>query len=114
MKKIIAPVLLSFLFQSCYTYKTINLANLESEKNYIVELKEGATVNALYKESSTDSLTFVINTNTVQIPINKIETIKQEKVSVLKLVGGGVLVTAGIIILINDAPKSQFMGTDID
>lgn len=114
MKKIIALVLISLFFQSCYTYKTISLANLESEKNYIVELKEGATVNALYKNSATDSITFVINTNTVQIPINKIENIKQEKVSVLKLVGGGVLFTAGVLILINDAPKSYTLDTDMD
>lgn len=114
MKKIISLVLISFFLQSCYTYKTINLANLEREKNYIVKLKEGTTINAQYKEISTDSITLIINTNTVKFPISKIENIKKEKVSVLKLLGGGVLFTAGVFILINDAPKSEFPGTAIE
>lgn len=113
MKKTIACFLLiTFLFQSCYTYKTVTTAQLLPKKNYVVKIKKGTIFNAEFKEIYKDSLTLLINNNTVKIPITEIEEIKREKASALKLVGGGILFTAGILFLINDAPKSTFLGTD--
>ena len=33
MKKLILPLLFSFLFQSCFSYKSVNFDDIKNEKN---------------------------------------------------------------------------------
>lgn len=99
MKKIILFLcLISLLFQSCYTYKTVDL-----QKDKIVENKkyrlylEGSvmkkvTVNAV----SDNSITVFDNRHRlVQIPFSEIKVIKKRRLSI----GKTVAFTAGTIVV---------------
>jgi len=107
MKKVLLIIFISIIFQSCHTYKSISIDEVRVGKNYVVKLKEGRTFNAKCKKTFTDSVLLTINKTTVKFPKSKIESIKRDKISSIKLIGGGLLFTTGIIILINDTNKDQ-------
>ena len=86
MQKAVAfIILLSFLFQSCYSYKVIDKnSTLAIEKKY--KIKQGTKYEKVLLLSSTDSSITVKNHKNLQntIPKKEIQTIKKRRFSVAK------------------------------
>jgi hypothetical protein len=98
---IIYLIVISFLFQSCYTYRAIDLkdTSLVVGKNYKIRQDTKFVKSKL--EIVNDSAITVLEGNTHKdIPITKIKEIKEAKFSTLKTVGlvlGVALVAVGVI-----------------
>lgn len=94
-------ILISFLFQSCYTYRTIDLkdSSLVVGKNYKIRQDTKFVKSKL--ELVSDSTIKVKEGNIHNdIPISKIKEIKESKFSTLKTVGlvlGIGLVVVGVV-----------------
>ncbi len=94
-------ILISFLFQSCYTYRTIDLkdSSLVVGKNY--KIRQDIKFVKSKLELVNDSTITVMEGNIHNdIPISKIKEIKESKFSALKTVGlvlGIGLVLVGVI-----------------
>jgi hypothetical protein len=106
---IIYLIAISFLFQSCYTYKAIDLKDdaLFSGRNYkISQTNKSEKVKLLFVNDST----LVVSKNDIQknIPISKITEIKEEKFSTPKTLG--LLATLGLttIIVVGIIAMSDF------
>jgi hypothetical protein len=94
-------IIISFLFQSCYTYRTIDLkdSSLVVGKNY--KIRQDIKFVKSKLELVNDSTITVMEGNIHNdIPISKIKEIKESKFSALKTVGlvlGIGLVLVGVI-----------------
>lgn len=97
---IIYLIVISFLFQSCYTYRAIDLKDtpLVVGKNYKIRQDTKFVKSKL--ELVNDSIIMVAEGNVVRdIPISEIKEIREAKFSTLKTVGlvlGVGLIAAGI------------------
>nr|WP_297916377.1 hypothetical protein [uncultured Allomuricauda sp.] len=98
-----------FLVQSCHTYKTVETREIKEEKIYSFQLTEGKKLVARCKKIYPDSFLFEINRNLVKVPKNKIESVEQKKVSVVKLLGGAVLTTGAAILILENGTKPVFV-----
>lgn len=80
-------LVVSFLLQSCYSYKTIDLKQtpLIVGKKYKIE-QEVKFVKATLKTLNDSTTTFLVGKFEKQIPITNIKKIKVKKFSVLKTV----------------------------
>ena len=108
MKKLLFLLAFSILFQSCYSYKSIDYNNIETEK------KQKLEVLMLNKRSmkgqlvSKNEKTIILQTKDGQgtIPVEEIYAVKVRKFSFLKSAGltagtfvGAVLIGIGILVL---------------
>jgi len=102
MKKALIITASLFLLQSCYTYKSTTFNNMKVGKNYIIAHKNsGKKTEARYVSSFSDTILVKINGAVVKFPVNKIQSIKRKKISVLVLASGIAAGTVGIAILLN-------------
>ena len=96
MKKL--PLLLSFLilFQSCYSYKTVNYNSIPIEKKQKVEVKGvgGTNIKGTLVSKNEQILTLDNNGQLQKIPVSEIYEVKVRKFSILKSFG---LVTSILI-----------------
>ena len=86
MKK--RSLLLSFiiLFQSCFSYKTVNYDSIPIEKKQKVEVKGIGGTNIKGTLVSKNEQTLILNTNgqLQKIPVSEIYEVKVRKFSILK------------------------------
>jgi hypothetical protein len=98
---IIYLIVISFLFQSCYTYRTIDLkdTSLVVGKNYKIR-QDTKFVKSKLNSVNDSTITVLEDYTYKSISISKIKEIQEGKISTLKTVGlilGVGLVVVGII-----------------
>ncbi len=107
MKKLLYVLVFSLLLQSCYSYKTVSLNETKTGKKYEIQMTKGQKVEGKLVGESEENISLYFNENTVEFPKDKIASIKRKKTSVIFIAAIVAAVTAGVIILINDAPVSD-------
>lgn len=92
---IIYFVIISFLFQSCYTYKTIDLkeAPLIVGKKYKIR-QESKFIKVELKSANDTIAAFSDNNQAINIPITEFQEIQEKKISPLKTIG--LVLTIGV------------------
>ena len=106
MKKLILLLLFSFLFQSCFSYKSLNFNDIKNEKKQKFKVSKLDKTNIKGRLVSIDENVMILeNRNGNQtINENEIYDVKVRKFSILKLATGivgtyGALVVIGILAL---------------
>jgi len=106
MKKLLILLLFSFLFQSCFSYKSVNFNDIKNEKKQKYEVLKLDKTNIKGRLVSIDENVMILeNRNGNQtINENEIYDVKVRKFSILKLATGivgtyGAFVVIGILAL---------------
>ena len=106
MKKIFLLLLFSFLFQSCFSYKSVNFDDIKNEKKQKFEVSKLDKTNIKGRLVYIDENMMILeNRNGNQtINENEIYDVKVRKFSIIKLATGivgtyGALVVIGILAL---------------
>ena len=106
MKKIFLLLLFSFLFQSCFSYKSVNFDDIKNEKKQKFDVSKLDKTNIKGRLVSIDENEMILeNRNGNQtINENEIYDVKVRKFSILKLATGivgtyGAFVVIGILAL---------------
>ena len=106
MKKLLLLLLFSFLFQSCFTYKSVNFNDIKNEKKQKYEVLKLDKTNIKGRLVSIDENVMILeNRNGNQtINENEIYDVKVRKFSILKLATGivgtyGAFVVIGVLAL---------------
>ena len=106
MKKLLLLLLFSFLFQSCFTYKSVNFNDIKNEKKQKFEVSKLDKTNIKGRLVSIDENVMILeNRNGNQtINENEIYDVRVRKFSIIKLATGivgtyGALVVIGILAL---------------
>jgi hypothetical protein len=89
MKKLLFLLSFSILFQSCYSYKSIDYKNIETEKKQKFEIKGAGGTYSEGRLVSKNEKTIVLENKerTQTIPIEDIYDVKVRKFSFLKTIG---------------------------
>ncbi len=106
MKKLLILLLFSFLFQSCFSYKSVNFNDIKNEKKQKYEVLKLDKTNIKGRLVSIDENVMILeNRNGNQtINENEIYDVKVRKFSILKLATGivgtyGAFVVIGVLAL---------------
>jgi|TARA_B100001250_G_C19406158_1_gene616932 hypothetical protein len=106
MNKLSLLLLISFLFQSCYSYKSVSFDDIKNEKKQKFEVSKLDKTNIKGRLVSIDENVMILeNRNGNQtISENEIYDVKVRKFSIIKLATGvvgtyGALVVIGILAL---------------
>ena len=106
MKKLLLLLLFSFLFQSCFSYKSVNFNDIKNEKKQKFEVFKIDKTNIKGRLVSIDENVMILqNRNGNQtINENEIYDVKVRKFSILKLATGivgtyGAFVVIGVLAL---------------
>ena len=106
MKKLILLLLFSFLFQSCFSYKSVNFNDIKNEKKQKFKVSKLDKTNIKGRLVSIDENVMILeNRNGNQtINENEIYDVKVRKFSIIKLATGivgtyGALFVIGILAL---------------
>ena len=94
MKKLLFLLSFSILFQSCYSYKSIDYSTIEIDKNQILEVLRLNKTSVKGRLVSKNEKTIILQTKYGQgeIPMEEVYNVKVKEFSLLK--------TAGFIALI--------------
>ena len=110
MKKLLPILILSFLFQSCFSYKSVNFNDIKNEKKQKFEVSKLDKTNIKGRLVSIDENEMILeNRNGNQtINENEIYDVKVRKFSILKLATGivgtyGAFVVIGVLALVSFA-----------
>ena len=110
MKKLILLLLFSFLFQSCFSYKSLNFNDIKNEKKQKFKVSKLDKTNIKGRLVSIDENVMILeNRNGNQtVNENEIYDIKVRKFSILKLATGivgtyGAFVVIGVLALVSFA-----------
>ncbi len=109
MKKLILLLLFSFLFQSCFSYKSVNFNDIKNEKKQKFEVLKLDKTNIKGRLVSIDENVMILeNRNGNQtVNENEIYDIKVRKFSILKL-ATGIVGTYGAFIVIGVLALASF------
>ena len=109
MKKLILLLLFSFLFQSCFSYKSVNFNDIKNEKKQKFEVSKLDKTNIKGRLVSIDENVMILeNRNGNQtVNENEIYDIKVRKFSILKL-ATGIVGTYGAFIVIGVLALASF------
>ena len=109
MKKLILLLLFSFLFQSCFSYKSVNFNDIKNEKKQKFEVSKLDKTNIKGRLVSIDENVMILeNRNGNQtINENEIYDVKVRKFSILKL-ATGIVGTYGAFIVIGVLALASF------
>ena len=109
MKKLILLLLFSFLFQSCFSYKSLNFNDIKNEKKQKFEVSKLDKTNIKGRLVSIDENVMILeNRNGNQtINENEIYYVKVRKFSILKL-ATGIVGTYGAFIVIGVLALASF------
>jgi hypothetical protein len=106
MKKLLILLLFSFLFQSCFSYKSVNFNDIKNKKKQKFEVSKLDKTNIKGRLVSIDENAMILeNRNGNQtINENEIYDVKVRKFSILKLATGivgtyGAFVVIGVLAL---------------
>ena len=109
MKKLILLLLFSFLFQSCFSYKSVNFNDIKNEKKQKFEVSKLDKTNIKGRLVFIDENAMILeNRNGNQtINENEIYDVKVRKFSILKL-ATGIVGTYGAFIVIGVLALASF------
>ena len=109
MKKLLLLLLFSFLFQSCFTYKSVNFNDIKNEKKQKFEVSKLDKTNIKGRLVFIDENAMILeNRNGNQtINENEIYDVKVRKFSILKL-ATGIVGTYGAFIVIGVLALASF------
>ena len=109
MKKLFILLLFSFLFQSCFSYKSVNFNDIKNEKKQKFEVLKLDKTNIKGRLVSIDENVMILeNRNGNQtINENEIYDVKVRKFSILKL-ATGIVGTYGAFIVIGVLALASF------
>ena len=109
MKKLLLLLLFTFLFQSCFSYKSVNFNDIKNEKKQKFEVLKLDKTNIKGRLVSIDeNLMILENRNGNQtVNENEIYDIKVRKFSILKL-ATGIVGTYGAFIVIGVLALASF------
>ncbi len=109
MKKLLLLLLFSFLFQSCFSYKSVNFNDIKNEKKQKFEVSKLDKTNIKGRLVSIDENAMILeNRNGNQtINENEIYDVKVRKFSILKL-ATGIVGTYGAFIVIGVLALASF------
>ena len=106
MKKLLLILLFSFLFQSCFTYKSVNFNDIKNEKKQKFEVFKIDKTNIKGRLVSIDENVMILENRKGNQTINENEIydVKVRKFSILKLATGivgtyGAFVVIGVLAL---------------
>ena len=106
MKKLILLLLFSFLFQSCFSYKSVNFNDIKNEKKQKFEVSKLDKTNIKGRLVSIDENVMILENRkgSQTINENEIYDVKVRKFSIIKLATGivgtyGAFVVIGILAL---------------
>ena len=106
MKKLILLLLFSFLFQSCFSYKSVNFNDIKNEKKQKFEVLKLDKTNIKGRLVSIDENVMILENRkgSQTINENEIYDVKVRKFSIIKLATGivgtyGAFVVIGILAL---------------
>lgn len=101
MKKLSILLLLCVLFQSCISYKTVNLNNdpIKLSKKYKIVLTNLMKVEGRVIAMTKDTLLLSKENQKIKIPTSSIYDIKERKFSFLKTVAAGAGVYIGVAVI---------------
>ena len=99
MKNFSSLLLFLILFQSCFSYKTVDFNSIPIEKKQKVEVKgvEGTYIKGTFVSKNEQILTLDNNGQLQKIPVSEIYEVKVRKFSILK--SSGVLVSSVTAVL---------------
>ena len=109
MKKLFLLFLISFLFQSCFSYKSVNFNDIKNEKKQKFEVSKLDKTNIKGRLVSIDENEMILeNRNGNQtINENEIYDVKVRKFSILKL-ATGIIGTYGAFVVIGVLALASF------
>ena len=109
MKKLLILLLFSFLFQSCFSYKSVNFNDIKNEKKQKYEVLKLDKTNIKGRLVSIDENVMILeNRNGNQtINENEIYDVKVRKFSILKL-ATGIVGTYGAFVIIGVLALASF------
>tara|TARA_X000000368_G_scaffold18851_1_gene14916 strand:+ start:2029 stop:2364 length:336 start_codon:yes stop_codon:yes gene_type:complete len=106
MKKLIIPLLISFLLQSCFSYKSVNFKDIRNDKKQKFEVLKIDKTNIKGRLVSIDENVMILENRkgSQTINENEIYDVKARKFSIIKLATGivgtyGAFVVIGILAL---------------
>ena len=102
MKKLLFLLSFSILFQSCYSYKSIDYSTIEIDKNQILEVLRLNKTSVKGRLVSKNEKTIILQTKNGQgtIPMEEVYNIKVREFSVLKTAGAIVGIPFGTLVLL--------------
>ena len=109
MKKLLLLLLFTFLFQSCFSYKSVNFNDIKNEKKQKFEVSKLDKTNIKGRLVSIDENVMILeNRNGNQtVNENEIYDVKVRKFSILKL-ATGIVGTYGAFIVIGVLALASF------
>ena len=106
MKKLIILLLISFLFQSCFSYKSVNFKDIRNDKKQKFEVSKLDKTNIKGRLVSIDENVMILENRkgSQTINENEIYDVKVRKFSIIKLATGivgtyGAFVVIGVLAL---------------
>ena len=110
MKKLLLLLLFSFLFQSCFSYKSVNFNDIKNEKKQKFEVSKLDKTNIKGRLVSIDENVMILQNRNGNLTINENEIydVKVRKFSILKLATGivgtyGAFIVIGVLALVSFA-----------
>ena len=101
MKKLLFLLSFSILFQSCYSYKSIDYSTIEIDKNQKLEVLRLNKTSIKGRLVSKNEKTIILQTKNGQgtIPMEEVYNVKVKEFSLLKTAGLTVLIPFGVLVL---------------
>ena len=102
MKKLLFLLSFSILFQSCYSYKSIDYSTIEIDKNQILEVLRLNKTSVKGRLVSKNEKTIILQTKNGQgtIPMEEVYNVKVKEFSLLKTAGLIVGIPFGAMLLL--------------
>ena len=103
MKKItLLLLLISFLFQSCFSYRTLdyNKIAIEKKQKFEIEKLDSSKLTGRLVSKNDQSITLENNRGIQTVEKSDIQQIKVRKFSIIKLAGGVVGTYAAVVLVI--------------
>ena len=101
MKKLLFLLSFSILFQSCYSYKSIDYSTIEIDKNQKLEVLRLNKTSVKGRLVSKNEKTIILQTKNGKgtIPMEEVYNVKVKEFSLLKTAGLTVLIPFGVLVL---------------
>ena len=102
MKKLLFLLSFSILFQSCYSYKSIDYSTIEIDKNQKLEVLRLNKTSIKGRLVSKNEKTIILQTKNGKgtIPMEEVYNVKVKEFSLLKTAGLTVLIPFGAMLLV--------------
>ena len=101
MRKIVYLFAFSILFQSCFSYKTVEYNNIDTEKKQTLRIKKDDRTKIKGKLVSKDDKKIVINKGGVDLTVfqENIEEVRVKKFSIIKTAVGAAGTYAAALVI---------------